>query len=214
MGFATTHFDTVLFLTCLAILGALLLEMPSPTTFRSPSCSRPSITGRSGQQPAPGLRGPRADRRAGLLVHHSLATAQAAGGPDLALGALPILLYVGVGWTSEAGAFGPVHKFRSMLDPKADTSTLWRELENSNLVFTYHESPLLGLGYGRPFHEHIKLPDVTGSYELEPYVPHNGVLGLWTFGGLLGFSLLWASSRWASSSPRAPTGGPRRRWNA
>jgi hypothetical protein len=33
---------------------------------------------------------------------------------------------------------------------------------------------------------------VTSIYELEPYIPHNSVLGLWAFGGLLGFALLWA----------------------
>ena len=38
----------------------------------------------------------------------------------------------------------------------------------------------------------IKLPDVTSEYELEPYIPHNSVLGLWAFGGLIGFALLWA----------------------
>jgi O-antigen ligase len=106
--------------------------------------------------------------------------------------ALPLVLYAGVGWNSEGGIFGPVQKFRSMLDPKADSSTLWRELENYNLVFTYHENPVLGLGFGRPFSEHIKLPDVTSNYELEPYIPHNSVVGLWAYGGLVGFAVLWA----------------------
>ena len=192
MGFATTHYDTVLFATCLAILGALLLEMPSPATFRLTLLLAPVY-----------YWAIRANNR--RLAYAELALIavifwfitpwrpfKRRVARVLTLLALPLLLYIGVGWSSEAGAFGPVQKFRSMLDPKADTSTLWRELENTNLVLTYHESPLLGLGFGRPFHEHLKLPDVTGSYELEPYVPHNSVLGLWTFGGLVGFSLLWA----------------------
>ena len=210
MAFATTHFDSVLFATCLAILGALLLEMPSPTTFRLALVLSPIY-----------YWAIRANNR--RLAYADLALIAVVFwfitpwrplkrrvARILTLGALPILLYAGVGWNSDARAFGPVQKFRSMLDPKADSSTLWRELENYNLVYTYHESPLLGLGFGRPFHEHIKLPDVTGSYELEPYVPHNSVVGLWAFGGLLGFSLLWAifpvgffftarAYRWAST---------------
>jgi O-antigen ligase len=210
MGFATTHFDTVLFATCLAILGALLLEMPSPATFRLAVLLSPIYYWAIR---ANNRRLAYADLALIALVFWFITPwrpLKRRAARILALGALPILLYVGVGWTSEAGPFGPVQKFRSMLDPKADTSTLWRELENTNLVFTYHESPLLGLGFGRAFHEHIKLPDVTGSYELEPYVPHNSVLGLWAFGGLLGFSLLWAlfpvgffftarAYRWAST---------------
>ncbi len=210
MGFATTHFDTVLFSTCLAILGALLLEMPSPATFRLAVLLAPIYYWAIR---ANNRRLAYADLALIALVFWFISPwrpIKRRAARVLALFSLPILLYVGVGWTSEAGPFGPVQKFRSMLDPKADTSTLWRELENTNLVFTYHESPLLGLGFGRPFHEHVKLPDVTGSYELEPYVPHNSVLGLWAFGGLLGFSLLWAifpvgffftvrAYRWAST---------------
>ena len=41
------------------------------------------------------------------------------------------------------------------------------------------QNPLVGSGFGHPFIERVKLPDVTASYELEPYVPHNSVIGLW-----------------------------------
>ena len=130
----------------------------------------------------------------------------------VALGALPILP-LRRRW---AGARRPAPSGRCASsgrcsESKADTSTLWRELENYNLVFTYHESTRCSAsGSAGPSSEHIKLPDVTGSYELEPYVPHNSVVGLWAFGGLLGFSLLWAifpvgffftarAYRWAST---------------
>ena len=79
-----------------------------------------------------------------------------------------------------------------MLDSASNSSSLWRDLENYDLVYTYSQAPLLGLGFGHPFIEKIQLPDVTRSYELEPYVPHNSVLGLWAFGGLLGFAFIWA----------------------
>ena len=62
----------------------------------------------------------------------------------------------------------------------------------SSWVTTFTQNPVFGTGFGRPFTEAIKLPDVTRSYDLEPYIPHNCVLGLWAFGGLIGFALLWA----------------------
>lgn len=192
MGFATTHADTVLFATCVGILGALLLEMPSPKTFRLAVLLAPIYYW---AMKANNRRLVFADVALLVVVFWLLTPwrpLKRRVARVLVAFAVPICLYVAVGWGSAAGVFGPVQKFRSMLDPKADTSTLWRELENYNLVLTYRESPLLGLGFGRPFHEHIKLPDVTGAYELEPYVPHNSVVGLWAYGGLVGFSLLWA----------------------
>ena len=192
LGFATTHADTVLFVTCLAILGALLLEMPSKRTFRLALVLSPLF-----------LWAIKANNR--RLAYAELALVvvvfwmltpwrplKRRVARVLVSLSLPILLYVGVGWGSEAGAFGPVRKFQSMLDSKADSSTLWRELENFNLVFTFKAHPVLGLGFGRPFEQKIQLPDVTANYELEPYVPHNSVVGLWAYGGLLGFAVLWA----------------------
>jgi hypothetical protein len=105
---------------------------------------------------------------------------------------LPLLLYAGLGWNSDSGIFAPVQKIRSIVDSNRDASTLWRDLEDFDLIFTYAENPVLGTGFGHPFLDKIKLPDVTSTYELEPYIPHNSVLGLWAFGGLFGFSLLWA----------------------
>src|SRR5436853_6233172 len=78
-----------------------------------------------------------------------------------------------------------------MFDANVDGSTRWRDWENFHLVFTFRQNPLFGSGFGHPFIQAIELPDVTKVYPLEPYVPHNSVLGLWAFGGLVGFALLW-----------------------
>jgi O-antigen ligase len=124
--------------------------------------------------------------------------------------ALPLMIYIPLGWGSDAAVFAPVRKIRSLTDSESNTSTLWRELENYNLVYTYSEHPILGSGFGHPFVEAIRLPSVSQAYELEPYIPHNSILGLWAFGGLLGFAMLWAmfpvgffftarAYRWAST---------------
>jgi O-antigen ligase len=109
----------------------------------------------------------------------------------LVLLVIPLLVYTAVGWNSQGRLFGPVRTFRSVFDSGVDSSTRWRDWENYDLVYTFRQRPLFGSGFGHPYIEAIKLPDVVGEYELEPYVPHNSVLGLWAFGGLAGFALLW-----------------------
>jgi O-antigen ligase len=111
---------------------------------------------------------------------------------SLVISLVPLLLYVAAGWSSQGGtSFGPVRTLRSLFDANLDASTRWRDWENYDLVVTFKQNPLFGAGFGHPYVEEIKLPDVTKSYELEPYIPHNSVLGLWAFGGLAGFALLW-----------------------
>ena len=211
---ATTHADTVLFVTCLAILGALLLEMPSKRTFRLALVLSPLF-----------LWAIRANNRrlayadlALLVVVFWMLTPwrpfKRRVARVLVALSLPILLYVGVGWGSQAGAFGPVQKFRSMVDSKADSSTLWRDLENFNLVFTFKEHPLLGLGFGRPFEQKIRAarrdrPVRAGA--VRPAQQRGGTLGLRGAPGLRG--ALGSVPRGVLLHLCGPTAGPRRRWN-
>jgi hypothetical protein len=106
--------------------------------------------------------------------------------------ALPLIIaYIAAGWGSGTGIFKPVATIRSIVDSKADSSTKWRDLENFNLVPTLKHNPVVGTGWGHPFEFAVALPDVTAGYELEPYVPHNSVLGLWAYTGYIGFALQW-----------------------
>jgi O-antigen ligase len=189
---ATTHYDSVLFSTCVCILLAMLLEMPRKRTLKLCLLLLPfyvwAMKGNSRR-----LVWAEVAVGAGVMWFltpwRPLKVALARG---LVALALPLMIYAAVGWDSNAAIFSPVGKVRSMTDSKVNTSTLWRELENYDLVHTYAQRPVLGSGFGHPYEEPIKLPDVTTIYELEPYIPHNSVLGLWAYGGLLGFGLLWA----------------------
>lgn len=107
--------------------------------------------------------------------------------------AIPVaVLYVGAGWgTSGTGVFAPVGTIRSMLDSEEDASTKWRDLENFNLYVTLTQNPAIGIGLGKPFVMAVALPDVTSLYELEPYAPHNSLLGMWAYTGYVGFSAWW-----------------------
>ena len=107
------------------------------------------------------------------------------------IGAPVLLVYVLVGWDKTGGVFRGAQMIRSIVDSKSDASTEWRDWENYDLVITLKSSPALGVGYGHPYVEKVILPDVTQFYALEHYVPHNSILGLWAYGGLVGFTLLW-----------------------
>ncbi len=111
----------------------------------------------------------------------------------MAVVVLPVaLLYSAVGWSSGTGIFAPVRILRSMVDSKVDGSTAWRDLENYDMAYTLRRNPLLGTGYGHGYEEIIQLPDISEAYSLYRYAPHNSILGLWVYGGLVGFTALWS----------------------
>jgi O-antigen ligase len=121
-----------------------------------------------------------------------------------------IALYIAVGWGSNAGVFKPVRIIRSAVDSNTDSSTAWRDIENFDLLYTFRQTPIFGTGYGHGFWEIMPLPAV--DYQLERFIPHNSILGLWTYCGLVGFTaitLLWVSGVYfgirayhASTTPR------------
>lgn len=109
--------------------------------------------------------------------------------------ASPIIIgYVAIGWNASHKIFKPVKTIRSAVDSDTDSSTQWRDIENLNLVFTWRDNMVLGTGYGHGFYEIIPLPEV--GHILERYIPHNSILGLWTYCGLIGYTAI--SSLWVA----------------
>jgi hypothetical protein len=109
-----------------------------------------------------------------------------------AIASAPLFLaYLAAGWNSGTGVFRPVHTIRSVVDSKADPSTMWRDLENYNLFYTLRHNAIFGTGYGHGYDEVVYLPDISNSYSLYRFLPHNSILGLWAYAGLVGFTLLW-----------------------
>lgn len=104
-----------------------------------------------------------------------------------------IVLYCAVGWNSGSTIFAPVRTIRSMTDSDLDRSTFYRDSENYNLVYTFQSNPLLGTGFGHPFELAVPLDDISSNFREWRYLPHNSILGLWAFTGMLGFTgLFWA----------------------
>ncbi|MBX3202058.1 MAG: O-antigen ligase family protein [Labilithrix sp.] len=101
-------------------------------------------------------------------------------------------ILVGSEINSTSAVLKPAKLVMSVLDQK-DSSSLSRDIENENLIYTMSQSPLLPTGFGfnyqnSPNNPPVDLSDVFVNYRL---IAHNGVLWMWSWGGVIGFTLLW-----------------------
>lgn len=189
---ATSHQDSILFAVAVVALALQILERPGRKAWLLNAVFQPVL-----------VYAMIANDRRLVWVHIAFAGAVVFYSSNwswikfrlirLVISAIPVaLIYVAVGWhSSGTGIFKPVGTLKSMADSDTDGSTKWRDLENYNLYKTLESFPPMGTGLGHPFHEVITMPDVTSMYPLEPYVPHNNMLGLWAYTGYLGFSAWW-----------------------
>lgn len=83
--------------------------------------------------------------------------------------------------------FAPVQSLVTLND-QSDSSTMSREVENSNLIRTLATAGPLGVGFGHEYVEFVVGDDISELFPQYRYLPHNSILGLWAFGGLLGFT--------------------------
>jgi hypothetical protein len=189
---ATTHADSMLFAAAFVLLVLMVVERV-PNSRRLAVLLLPIL-----------FLGMSANHRRLVWVHVALVLITLyVAMPDnpfkrrfrrTAYASLPLVgLYMMIGWNKQySTVFKPVKIARSIIEPKSDGSSLWRELENYNLIMTLRESPIIGYGYGHKYIEAVPLPAV--EYSLEYYCPHNSLLGLWAFGGVVGYTaitLMW-----------------------
>jgi hypothetical protein len=110
--------------------------------------------------------------------------------------AMPVLVvYVAVGWERSGPFFAPLEALRTTSSEETDASTAARAEENTNLVHTFRQGPVLGTGWG---HEYISLKGYytqsfsKGIFKIWGYLPHNSLFGIMAFSGLVGFIGTWA----------------------
>lgn len=194
LPYATSHSDSMLFATAFVLMVLMVVERAGPKVWKHAALFLPLF-----------LLGMVANNRRMVWVHVGmiLATLYTVAPDNLikrrirqtAYRLVPIIAgYAAVGWNSGTPLFKPVRIMRSVIEPSTDGSSLWRELENYNLIFTLKDYPLLGQGYGHRWKEIVLMPAV--DYDLEYYLPHNSLLGLWAAGGFVGYTaitLLWGA---------------------
>ncbi|HEX2681601.1 MAG TPA: O-antigen ligase family protein, partial [Candidatus Dormibacteraeota bacterium] len=97
-------------------------------------------------------------------------------------------------WDKEYGIQAQlVRPIRSLVDPSARdfSSDLYRTAETANLLFTYHTSPVIGVGFGSPFYIVYPMADISNLYPLWNVIPHNSLLWIGMRMGALGFMAFW-----------------------
>ena len=105
---------------------------------------------------------------------------------------IPLLVaYVAIGWGHRDGVFRPVGAISTMIGKHEDTSSEMRDIENYNLVQTLRTDPILGTGWGHEYKEVSVAISIQKIFPQYRYIPHNSVLGLLAFTGLIGFALVW-----------------------
>ncbi len=117
--------------------------------------------------------------------------------PVLLIGtAIPVVLlamgYLGAYWNDGADAIGePARAIRSQVNPdeRDRSSDQYRADERTDIQRTLQESPVFGVGFGRPFTQYIALP-LLDFWPLQSYTPHQNILWLWLKMGLIGASVL------------------------
>jgi hypothetical protein len=109
--------------------------------------------------------------------------------------AVPLVLAylaIGVSVGSSSPIFKPARLVMSVLD-QTDSSSISRDVENENLIYTLRQSPLLPTGFGFDYQYSPNNPpvDLSGVFANFRLIAHNGVLWIWSWGGVIGFTLLW-----------------------
>lgn len=102
-----------------------------------------------------------------------------------------VLLYVIVGWGRAATIFAPLRSFATV-STQEDGSTLARNAENLGLIATANAYGFgLGSGWGKPYICLTTKYDISAAFELWQYVPHNSILGILAFTGIVGSAIFW-----------------------
>jgi hypothetical protein len=190
--FSTSHSDSMTFLFSIVVALAPLLERPSPRLLARAALIVTVV----------GIGMYYNDRRlAYVSLFGCLATlyfmqprTRVKRRLTVVLLALSPLLvgYVTAGWNSSAGVFSPVQTLRSIVEGQhAEGEMDYRDIENWDLIMTWRKRPLLGTGYGHVFEEPIKLPNIAAVFPTYGFHPHNSLLGMLAFGGVVGFTGLW-----------------------
>jgi hypothetical protein len=108
--------------------------------------------------------------------------------------AAPVLaVYTVVGWGREEAVFAPLQALATT-SGNEDSSTLARQEEVRNLLYTMWAAgnPIFGTGWGVPYQ---KVTSVYANFGPEwwqhAYLPHNSLLAVAVFGGLVGIGGIW-----------------------
>jgi hypothetical protein len=108
-----------------------------------------------------------------------------------------VVAYTGIFWNSTSSLAGPIRAWHrqstsaSALDTRDYESNLYRVNEKADVRDTILQSPLTGIGFGRPYLDTHPLVDMTSWWPFEFYTPHIEVFWIWLKVGAIGFTVFF-----------------------
>jgi hypothetical protein len=109
----------------------------------------------------------------------------------IVIGSIPLIaVYLLASRHYTGGIFKPGAQITSVARQQ-DASSIWRDIENVNLLATLRANPVLGSGWGHEYIEVVKADDISRFMPQYRLVPHNDILWLLGVAGIVGFTLLW-----------------------
>ena len=101
------------------------------------------------------------------------------------------IVYLGAFWNASGGLGAPARAIKSVVAKDAgnardNASNTYRIVEDANIMFTIKVSPLLGIGFGKPFYIVYPMPDIS-FFVWWQYITHNSMMWMWMQAGLGGF---------------------------
>lgn len=188
-AYVTSHGDSVLFVAAIAICVSLLVHLPRLSTLVLNATVVPlllvAISINNRRLAFVSLAG------ALLLIYLLLQGRMKRTMTRLLVAFLPLfVVYLAIAAHRPTGVFAPGAAIVSIVE-QSDASSATRDIENYNLLVTLKQAMLLGSGFGHEYIEASRAYDVSQVFALYRYVGHNGVLWLWTIGGLVGFTAIW-----------------------
>jgi hypothetical protein len=190
----TNHSDSVLFVTALMIVLAHTLEQRTKKVLlRSLFIAAPILLGLVLNNRRLAFVSLAA---APLVIYLALKPSKRKRRVTMALAlAVPLLagyVLIGSEIASPSPLLKPAKLVVSVMDQK-DNSSISRDIENENLIYTLSQSPILATGFGHEYQYSPKNPPVDLGELFKNYrlIAHNGVLWIWSLAGVVGFTLLW-----------------------
>jgi hypothetical protein len=103
----------------------------------------------------------------------------------------PLLVaYLVIGRNRSDGIFAPAADVFSVSNQEDDSSML-RDIENQNLIYTLRTNIVSGTGWGHEYNEVIPGGDISAVFAQYRFIAHNSVLWLLSIGGVVGFTAMW-----------------------
>ncbi len=107
--------------------------------------------------------------------------------------AVAAAIYLPIFWNADGPLAQPARAVRSQFSPsdRDQSSDIYRQAEDVNLMFTMRSSPIIGYGYGKPIHNITGMVDLTAIDPLILYLTHDQILWVWMRLGFIGFVVFW-----------------------